>query len=142
MVGESEVAPNRGRIVQWSIQGLGGKEGQRWCAFFACQAVQQELLARGDLAGVSNWRRISSGSCATLWARLAALGFTVQSPALGDFVFFGGRAAELHHVGLVQRYSAEQAMVYTVEGNSGDAVREHHYPLGYPGIFGYQRLPW
>ena len=38
-------------------------------------------------------------------------------------------------VGIVER--VEDGTVYTVEGNSGDAVRQRSYPVGYYEIIGY-----
>ena len=31
----------------------------------------------------------------------------------------------------------ENGRVYTVEGNSGDSVRQNSYPIGYYEIYGY-----
>lgn len=39
------------------------------------------------------------------------------------------------HVGLVER--VENGRVYTVEGNSGDMVRQSSYPIGDISIYGY-----
>ena len=37
--------------------------------------------------------------------------------------------------GIVQK--VENGRVYTVEGNSGDSVRQNSYPVGYYEILGY-----
>ena len=34
-------------------------------------------------------------------------------------------------------YDENGAAVYTVEGNSGDSVRQNSYPVGYYEIYGY-----
>ena len=39
------------------------------------------------------------------------------------------------HVGIVEK--CENGIVYTVEGNSGDAVRERRYPINSESILGY-----
>lgn len=39
------------------------------------------------------------------------------------------------HVGIVEK--VENGRVYTVEGNSGDSVRQNSYPVGYYEIYGY-----
>lgn len=39
------------------------------------------------------------------------------------------------HVGIVEK--VENGRVYTVEGNSGDSVRQNSYPIGYYEIYGY-----
>ncbi len=41
----------------------------------------------------------------------------------------------LDHVGIVEK--VENGIVYTVEGNSGDACRQRQYPVGYYEILGY-----
>jgi hypothetical protein len=38
-------------------------------------------------------------------------------------------------VGIVEK--VENGRVYTVEGNSGDSVRQNSYPVGYYEIYGY-----
>ena len=42
---------------------------------------------------------------------------------------------ESDHTGIVQK--VENGRVYTVEGNSGDSVRQNSYPVGYYEILGY-----
>ena len=42
---------------------------------------------------------------------------------------------ETDHVGIVER--CENGIVYTVEGNSGDACRQRSYPVGSRSIYGY-----
>lgn len=39
------------------------------------------------------------------------------------------------HVGIVER--CENGIVYTMEWNSGDAVRERSYPISFGSIMGY-----
>ena len=40
-----------------------------------------------------------------------------------------------NHVGIVEK--CEDGVVYTIEGNSGDACKRQHYPVGSKKIFGY-----
>ena len=40
-----------------------------------------------------------------------------------------------NHVGIVEK--VENGRVYTVDGNSGDSVRQNSYPIGYYEIYGY-----
>ena len=60
-------------------------------------------------------------------------------PRPGDLIFFdwaaGGQDGHADHVGIVER--VENGRVYTVEGNSDDAVRQSSYPIGYHEIYGY-----
>ncbi len=63
------------------------------------------------------------------------------TPQPGDVIFFGNRGASDRgpgrHVGIVDR--VENGRVYTIEGNSGNAVKRRSYPLNEPRITGYGR---
>lgn len=60
-------------------------------------------------------------------------------PRPGDIIFFdwddGGQDGQSDHVGIVEK--VENGRVYTIEGNSGDSVRQNSYPIGYYEIYGY-----
>ena len=61
-------------------------------------------------------------------------------PAPGMIIFFdwadeSGQDGLSDHTGIVQK--VENGRVYTVEGNSGDSVRQNSYPVGYYEILGY-----
>lgn len=62
-------------------------------------------------------------------------------PHPGDIIFFDwddendGQDGSPDHVGIVEKM--EENIVYTVEGNSGDACREKSYSMGYYEIYGY-----
>ena len=60
-------------------------------------------------------------------------------PRPGDIIFFdwddGGQDGQSDHVGIVEK--VENGRVYTVEGNSGDSVRQNSYPVGHYEILGY-----
>ena len=64
------------------------------------------------------------------------------TPNPGDIIFFdwnypeeGGQDGIPNHVGIVEK--VENGIVYTIEGNSGDACREKTYSVGYYEIYGY-----
>ena len=57
-------------------------------------------------------------------------------PKPGDQIFFGSYGNE-SHTGLVEK--VENGRVYTIEGNSTDAVRANNYSLNYTRISGYGR---
>ena len=58
------------------------------------------------------------------------------TPAPGDIIFFDWENdGHSDHVGIVER--VENGMVYTIEGNSSDAVNERKYTLGSSQICGY-----
>ncbi len=115
---------------------IGGTYGYAWCATFAswCLSAAGAL----DLAGGG------FASC-TLWVeRLQSLGLyrtraSGYLPSAGDLIFFRsagvGRASD--HVGIVR--FVKEGRVYTVEGNSSDAVSLRDYALGNTYIVGYGR---
>ena len=59
----------------------------------------------------------------------------------GDLIFFDwddedeGQDGAADHVGIVEK--VEGGIVYTVEGNSGNACRERQYAIGHAEIYGY-----
>lgn len=57
-------------------------------------------------------------------------------PAPGTIIFFDWEVdGETDHTGIVQK--CENGIVYTVEGNSGDACRQRQYAVGSSSIYGY-----
>ena len=57
-------------------------------------------------------------------------------PSAGDIIFFDWEGdRETDHVGIVEK--CENGVVYTVEGNSGDACRQKQYTVGSSSIYGY-----
>lgn len=63
----------------------------------------------------------------------------IEEPSPGMIIFFDwaydGLNGIADHVGIVEK--VENGIVYTVEGNSGDACRERQYRVGYYEILGY-----
>ena len=60
---------------------------------------------------------------------------TVGDPRRFDWADESGQGRTSDHTGIVQK--VENGKVYTVEGNSGDSVRQNSYPVGYYEILGY-----
>ena len=64
-------------------------------------------------------------------------------PRPGDIIFFdwddGGQDGSSDHVGIVEK--VENGRVYTVEGNSGDSVRQNSYPVDIMRFTGMAHLP-
>ena len=57
-------------------------------------------------------------------------------PQTGDIIFFDWEGdGETDHVGIVEK--CENGVVYTVEGNSGDACRQNQYTVGSSSIYGH-----
>ena len=60
----------------------------------------------------------------------------ITSRRQADIIFFDWEGdGETDHVGIVEK--CENGVVYTVEGNSGDACRQNQYTVGSSSIYGY-----
>jgi len=119
----------------------GPKNGYDWCTAFAdwciyMAADQDAAAAQKAVCYTGPW-----GASCTLsvqyyraagrfWARKDA------KPKPGDQIFFGDDAS-IRHTGLVEKVT--DGVVYTIEGNSGNAVRRHSYSLESQNIYGYGR---
>lgn len=98
-----------------------------WCAAYVSVMLKE--------AGIS---APSSASCASLASQFRSAGRYTnasQTPQPGDVIFFGRPE---HHTGFVEK--VENGKVYTVEGNSSDAVSERVYDLSDPRISGYGKV--
>ena len=57
-------------------------------------------------------------------------------PQAGNIIFFDWKSdGTIDHVGIVEK--CENGIVYTVEGNSGDACKQNQYAVGSSSIYGY-----
>ena len=126
---------NAGGQKFWSWYGFDGRV--EWCACFVSWCADQSgLIASGSVpkfaycpAGI-DWFKIQGR-----WKDRGS-----YTPVAGTIIFFdwpknGGQDGVSDHVGIVER--CENGIVYTVEGNSGDAVRERSYPMESSSILGY-----
>ena len=105
-----------------------------WCAIFVSWCAEQ----CGYLdAGV--FPRFSGCGTGVNWFQARGQWLSGrETPEPGMIVFFkwyGSDASIADHVGIVER--VENGRVYTIEGNSGDRVRQNSYPIGYGEIVGY-----
>ncbi len=107
-----------------------------WCAMFASFCLYYAGVPTDqfpEMAGVVAWIETLNGM-----GRYAASGGYAPKPA--DLVFFdenGNGGAD--HVGIVEK--TEDGILYTIEGNSGNAVAERSYSLADGKILGYGILP-
>lgn len=113
---------------------IGNTYSYAWCAVFVSWCL--ETSGSHDAAGGV------FASCSLWVERLTALGkykkrASGYTPQTGDLIFFhsSGVSRVSDHVGLV-RY-VKNGRVYTVEGNSSDAVSLHDYALDDTYIAGY-----
>lgn len=125
---------NEGGEPYWSWYGFDSRV--EWCACYVswcadqCGYIEAGIIPKfaGCVDGVS-WFQ-SQG----LWQSQD------YEPQPGDIIFFdwddeNGQDGSADHVGIVDK--VENGIVYTVEGNSGDACRGRSYPVGYYEILGY-----
>lgn len=114
----------------WSWYGFDGRV--EWCACFVSWCADQSgLIQSGAIpkfalcsAGV-NWFKAQNR-----WQE------NTHTPTAGTIIFFdwGGDGVS-DHVGIVEK--CESGIVYTVEGNSSDAVNQRQYAVGAGTILGY-----
>lgn len=115
------------------------KQGISWCAVFVHWCFVQ---AFGMAAAQKMLYCGAKSSAAGCW--LGAKYFRnnnafYTSPQVGDQIFFGKKGDE-EHTGIV--VDVKNGMVYTVEGNSNNAVRQNSYKLSNSNIAGYGRPKW
>ena len=119
---------NVGGQPYWSWYGFNSRV--EWCACFVSWCYGQMGLSEPRFAGCQSqgvpWFQ-SHGQ----WG---ARGYDNLAP--GDAIFFDWDLdGSADHVGIVEK--VENGRVYTVEGNSGDSVRQNSYPIGYSDVLGY-----
>ena len=129
---------NVGGDPYWSWYGFGSRV--EWCACFVswcaneCRYIDTGVIPKyaGCVNGVQWFKDRGQ------WVDGSA------EPAPGMIIFFdwdspdgssGPQDGLSDHTGIVQK--VENGIVYTVEGNSGDSVRQKQYSVGYYEILGY-----
>ena len=121
---------NEGGQPYWSWYGFDGRV--EWCACFVswcadqCGYLDSGIIPKFSLcsdgvewfSGNGHWQNRS------------------YEPSAGDIIFFDWDGdGTTDHVGIVEK--CENGIVYTVEGNSGDACKQNQYSVGSSSIYGY-----
>lgn len=132
-VAKAEIG-NEGGKKFWSWYGFNSRVS--WCACFVswcgdqCGLIQSGAMPKFSLCtdGVK-WFKDHG--------KWQGRGYT---PTPGTVIFFdwqenGKRDGNSDHVGIVEK--CEKGVIYTIEGNSGDAVKQNHYPVDSASILGY-----
>ena len=121
---------NEGGQPYWSWYGFEGRV--EWCACFVswcadqCGYIESGIIPKfaGCVDG-ANWFK-GNGQ----WQDRN------YEPQAGNIIFFDWEGdGETDHVGIVEK--CENGVVFTVEGNSGDACRQNQYTVGSSSIYGY-----
>lgn len=121
---------NEGGQKFWSWYGF--SEREEWCACFVSWCADQSgLIASGAMP------KFSLCSAGMDWFQDQGKWQAAGSvPTAGSIIFFDwNHDGTCDHVGIVE--SCDGTTVYTVEGNSGDAVRENSYTVQSASIMGY-----
>ena len=132
-VAKSQVG-NQGGMIYKTWYGLHPTDS--WCAAFVSWCADQcgyidanvfpMFASCGD--GINNYFKPNG----IYWS--ASQGTFIPSP--GNLVFFDWEHDGVQdHVGIVEKY--ENGIIYTIEGNSSNAVKERTYALNSPDIYGF-----
>lgn len=121
---------NEGGQPYWSWYGFEGRV--EWCACFVswcadqCGYIESGIIPK--FAGCVDGANCFKGN--GQWQDRN------YEPQAGNIIFFDWEGdGETDHVGIVEK--CENGVVYTVEGNSGDACRQNQYTVGSSSIYGY-----
>lgn len=119
----------------------GPKNGYDWCAVFVDWCVY--MAADQDAAAAQEamcYTGPYGAGCPSSVNYYKAAGRFFHGPNAapkpGDQIFFGS-ADSVRHTGLVEKIT--DGVVYTIEGNAGNAVRRKSYSMSNPDIYGYGR---
>lgn len=121
---------NEGGEIYWSWWGY--TDRVEWCAIFVSWCADQCGYLEAGI--IPRFQGVDAGSQWFMdnghWQDNS------YEPSPGDLIFFDWEVdGDCDHVGIVEK--CEDGIVYTVEGNSGDACRQQQYGVGSSNIFGY-----
>lgn len=121
---------NEGGEIYWRWWGY--TERVEWCAIFVSWCADQCGYLEAGI--IPRFQGVDAGS--QWFMDNGQWQDNSYEPSLGDLIFFDWEAdGDCDHVGIVEK--CENGIVYTVEGNSGDACRQQQYSVGSSNIFGY-----
>ena len=130
-IAQSQIGQTGGQPY-WSWYGFGSRV--EWCAIFVSWCAEQcGYLDAGILP------KFASCGVGAQWfqhrGQWLAGSATPEPGMVIFFQWYGSDSLIADHVGIVEK--VEGGRVYTIEGNSGDQVRQNSYPIGYGEIKGY-----
>ncbi len=121
---------NEGGQPYWSWYGFNSRV--EWCACFVSWCAEQCGYTEGGF--IPKFAGCVSG--ANWFKERNQWQDRNYEPTAGDIIFFDWEGdGSTDHVGIVEK--CENGVVYTVEGNSGDAVKQRQYTIGSSSIYGY-----
>jgi hypothetical protein len=113
-----------------------GMDGQPWCAMFVSWSADQAGILNNV---VPKHASTNMGVAAYREKGLYAEHGSGYTPREGDAIYFTNSAGRIGHVGIVVAYDPRTQRIYTVEGNTDNAVRIRHYDMDNPRIHGFGR---
>lgn len=121
---------NVGGQPYWSWYGFGSRV--EWCACFVSWCANE--CGYIDAGVIPRFSACTSGEA---WFKeRGQWQSSSYEPKSGDIIFFDWQGdGKTDHVGIVDR--VENGIIYTVEGNSGDACKQRYYPVGDEDIYGF-----
>ena len=117
----------------------GPKQGYAWCDVFVDWCFVKCFGADVGRRMLYQPLQSAGAGCTYSYQYFKAAGALYHDPEPGDQIFFGSTTLSTH-TGIVVDVDGQN--VYTVEGNSGDAVQKRSYPLTCGNIVGYGRPDW
>ena len=125
---------NVGGEPYWSWYGFESRV--EWCACFVSWCANE--CGYIDAGVIPKFASCANG--VSWFQQRGQWADNTAEPTPGMIIFFdwddeSGQDGQPDHVGIVAR--VENGMVYTIEGNSGDACKEKSYSLAYYEILGY-----
>lgn len=121
---------NEGGEIYWRWWGY--TERVEWCAIFVSWCADQCGYLEAGI--IPRFQGVDAGS--QWFMDNGQWQDNLYEPSPGDLIFFDWEVdGDCDHVGIVEK--CEDGIVYTVEGNSGDACRQQQYGVGISNIFGY-----
>lgn len=110
----------------------GNKQGVSWCCVFIIAMFLDMFGEKMTHKILSIPNNSAAAGCPYFYKYMRK----VKTPAVGDLVFFG-TSEKPSHVGFI--YKVNTLRIYTIEGNSGNAVKKHAYLKSNKKIYGYTR---
>ena len=138
---ENFIVDDDGNRQGWSFYGgWYGMPYEEWCAMFVSYCLERAGIGGGIMPRSANCQR---------WKNYLGSRYIDDEdeyiPEAGDLIFFHHDRVSKdpnfpNHIGIVVDYDPEREIVYTVEGNSGAAVRSHMYARSDSTIVGYASM--
>jgi hypothetical protein len=128
-VGYAEHGNNATKYGAWY-----GQDGQAWCAMFVSWVFAKAGHPLPTLQGPKGFAGVRAAA-----ERLDAMHRLHATPKAGDLYLHRGATWQQDHTGIVVQVDGDGGF-WTVEGNSGNAVRRVHHPAGETSMFGFGRV--